>query len=73
MPRNITNGEFTLNYNEEDRVDNNYKFQRVPGYDSLDSLRVDNKKTKTNFYIESKHSNIQISGMESSPRSQRTI
>ena len=53
MPRNITNGEFELPYNEEDRVEPNAKFQRAPGYDSLDYLRHDNKKIRTNYFIES--------------------
>ena len=58
MPRNITNGEFVLNYNEEDRVDPHYKFQRVPTNEFMDSLRAENNKIKTNYYIESISSHI---------------
>ena len=53
MPKNITNGEFIVNYNEEDRVDENFKFMRAPNTDSLEILRNENIKTSTNYYIES--------------------
>lgn len=39
MPKNITNGEFIINYNEEDRVEDNYKFMRAPNTDSLELLK----------------------------------
>lgn len=39
MPKNITNGEFIVNYNEEDKVDENYKFLRAPNNDSIDILK----------------------------------
>jgi hypothetical protein len=53
MPKNITNGEFVLDYNEEDRVDERFKFIRAPNNDSLESLRHDNLKTPNSYYIES--------------------
>jgi hypothetical protein len=53
MPKNITNGEFIVNYNEEDRVDENFKFMRAPNTDSLEILRNENIKSTTNYYIES--------------------
>lgn len=39
MPKNITNGEFVLDYNEEDKVDERFKLMRAPNSDSLDFLR----------------------------------
>lgn len=39
MPKNITNGEFIINYNEEDKVDEHYKFLRAPNTDSFDILK----------------------------------
>ena len=39
MPKNITNGEFIINYNEEDRVDDGYKFMRAPNTDSIELLK----------------------------------
>jgi hypothetical protein len=39
MPKNITNGEFIINYNEEDRVEDSYKFMRAPNTDSLELLK----------------------------------
>ena len=39
MTKNITNGEFDLDIDADDRVNDNYKFLRVPGGDVYDSLR----------------------------------
>lgn len=60
MPKNITNGEFIINYNEEDKVDENYKFIRAPTNDSIDILKNDKQKISTNYYIESRRLLIKI-------------
>jgi hypothetical protein len=72
MPKNITNGEFVLDYNQEDRVDDRFKFIRCPNNDSLDLLRHEPQKTLNNFYIESTPSYSQTSARASSPKSPRT-
>ena len=53
MPKNITNGEFVVDYNQEDKVDENFKLIRAPANDSLEALRGDSLKIPNNFYIES--------------------
>ena len=65
MPKNITNGEFIVNYNEEDRVDENFKFMRAPNTDSLEILRNENVKADTNYYIESNNTLMKIYVQES--------
>ena len=42
MTKNITNGEFDLDIEADDRVKENYKFMRVPGGDAFDILRRHN-------------------------------
>jgi hypothetical protein len=54
MPRNITNGEFRLDYNQEDRVDEDYKLLKQPANHSIDSLRHDDNNIPINYFIESK-------------------
>ena len=39
MTKNITNGEFDLDIDADDRVAENSKFSRVPGGDIFDTLR----------------------------------
>jgi hypothetical protein len=71
MPKNITNGEFIVNYNEEDRVDENFKFMRAPNTDSLEILRNENVKADTNYYIESNITLMKIYVQESFHKFQR--
>ncbi len=73
MPKNITNGEFIVNYNEEDRVDENFKFMRAPNTDSLEILRNENVKASTNFYIESNSGFMKIYVQDSFHKFHRTI
>lgn len=55
MPKNITNGEFVLDYHQDDRApDEHFKLIRAPNNDSLDYLKHDNQKIQNNYYIESK-------------------
>lgn len=42
-----------MDYNQEDRVDERFKFIRCPNNDSLDLLRHEPQKTTNNYYIES--------------------
>lgn len=54
MNKNITNGEIDLDFDQEDRVSENFKFLRVPEGDIYDVVRKKDPNTQTNFYIESK-------------------
>lgn len=51
--KNITNGQFDLDIDLEDRVNENLKFIRVPGGDIYDTVRRKDPNTHTNYYIES--------------------
>lgn len=51
--KNITNGEFDLDIDGDDRVNENYKFIKAPGGDVFDTLRRANPNIETNYYIES--------------------
>lgn len=73
MPKNITNGLIDLNVEEEDRVDEDFKFIRAPNNDSLDFLRQENQKIANTYYIESTSAPTQTSEQASSLRYQKTI
>jgi hypothetical protein len=71
MPKNITNGEFVVDYNQEDKVDENFKLVRAPTNDSLEALRGDSLKIPNNFYIESIQTIMQIFEPDSLHKSQK--
>ena len=60
--KNITNGEFDLDIDADDRVNENHKFMRVPGGDAFDQLRRVNPNIDTTYHIESTGEYIEISG-----------
>jgi hypothetical protein len=49
--KNITNGEFELDVDADDRVNENFKFMRVPGGDIYDIVRKKDPTVLTNYYI----------------------
>lgn len=55
MTKNITNGEFDLDVDADDRVNENFKFMRIPGGDAYDQLRRYNPNIDTTYHIESNY------------------
>lgn len=49
--KNITNGEIDLNYDNEDKVNEDYKFVRSTKYDSFDDLKRQDPNTPISYYI----------------------
>lgn len=72
MPKNITNGEFVVDYNQEDKVDENFKLIRAPTNDSLEALRGDSIKMPNQFFIESIPTITQTYVQDSLPKSHKT-
>lgn len=52
--KNITNGEISLNYDNEDKVNYDIKLTKITNFDSLDFLKRDDPNIPTSYYIESK-------------------